>query len=227
MRIDKYLGDIKVERRSMVKKFLMVHEVLINGQVIKESNHHFDPDQHELMIDGELIPYFKNMNLVLYKPKGYLSAHKDAMHQTVFSLLKAPYDRFNFKIAGRLDLDAEGLLILTTDGKFVHEITHPQKHLDKIYEVTLNKVFNNQESLIKGVMIKDEFNELYLAKAKHIKVMDHLVTLTIDTGKFHQVKRMFQSLDYDVIKLKRVQIGNLTLRDLEEGHYYPFRKEEL
>lgn len=227
MRIDKYLSDIKIERRSMVKKFLLTHEVMINGQVIKESDYHFDPDQNELMIDGELIPYFKNMNLVLYKPKGYLSAHKDTMHQTVFSLLKAPFDHFNFKIAGRLDLDAEGLLILTTDGKFVHEVTHPKKHLDKVYEVTLNRIFVDQESLIEGVMIKDEFNEPYLAKAKHIKVSNHLVTLTIDTGKFHQVKRMFQSLGYDVIKLKRIQIGNLNLRDLTEGHYYPFRKEEL
>lgn len=227
MRIDKYLSDLKIEQRSKVKNYLLSHEVRVDGALIISSDFKFDPSRCELTIDQKMIPYIKEMHLVLYKPSGYLSAHKDLLHQTVFSLLKSPYDHFDFKIAGRLDLDAEGLLILTTDGKFVHEITHPKKHLDKIYEVTLDKIFTDQERLIEGVMIKDEFNQPYLAKAKQVSVENLVVTVTIDMGKFHQVKRMFQSLGYDVIKLKRTKIGNLDLRNLEVGSYYPFRKEEL
>lgn len=227
MRIDKYLSDLKIEKRSMIKKYLLSHKVMIDDRFITSSDFKFNPSESKLVIDGEIIPYIKEMHLVLYKPMGYLSAHKDSMHQTIFSLLKAPYNHYDFKIAGRLDLDAEGLLILTTDGKLVHEITHPKRHLDKVYEVTLDKIFMDQGKLLDGVTIKDEFNLPYLAKAKQIEVDHHVVTLTIDMGKFHQVKRMFQSLGYDVIKLKRTKIGNLDLRDLKEGSYYPFRKEEL
>lgn len=227
MRIDKYISDLKIERRSMTKKFLENHQVLINGKRIKSPSSTFEPSQDELTIDEKIIPFIKDMHLALYKPSGYLSARKDEIHQTVFSLIKSPYDRFDFKIAGRLDLDAEGLLILTTDGQFVHEITHPKKHLDKIYEVTLDRIFIESDTLLHGITIKDEFNQPYLAKAKHLIVEDKVVTLTIDMGKFHQVKRMFQSLGYDVIKLKRTNIGHLDLRDLNVGEYYPFRKEEL
>lgn len=227
MRIDKYLSDLKIEQRSKVNKYLLSHEVRVDGVIVKSKDFKFDPSQHELSIDQQIIPYVNEIHLVLYKPIGYLSAHKDLLHQTVFTLLKSPYNHYDFKIAGRLDLDAEGLLILTTDGKFVHEITHPKKHLDKIYEVTLDKVFMEYEKLIQGVMINDEFNQPYLAKAKQVSVENLVANITIDMGKFHQVKRMFQSLGYDVIKLKRTKIGNLDLRDLEEGTYYPFRKEEL
>jgi 16S rRNA pseudouridine516 synthase len=227
MRIDKYLSDLKIEKRSIVKKYLLSHEVIVNGSRVTSSDYKFEPSQSELSVNGKIIPYIKDMHLVIYKPCGYLSAHKDLLHQTVFSLLEPPYDHYEFKIAGRLDLDAEGLLILTTDGKLVHEITHPKKHLDKVYEVILDKDFIDQDKLLQGVIIKDDFNQPYLATAKDVKVKHQCVTITIDTGKFHQVKRMFQSLGYDVIKLKRTKIGNLDLRDLKEGTYYPFRKEEL
>ncbi|MDD3068014.1 MAG: pseudouridine synthase [Acholeplasmataceae bacterium] len=227
MRIDKYLSDLKIERRSRVKNYLKSHEVWIDGERIKTIDFNFDPKISELIIDHELIPYIEDMHIVLYKPEGYLSAHKDLMHQTIFSLLDQTLHRFDFKIAGRLDLDAEGLLILTTDGKFVHEITHPKKHLDKVYEVILDQAFMDQEAMMKGIFVKDEFNEPYEAKAKNIEVNEHHVTLTIDMGKFHQVKRMFEALGYHVIKLKRIKIGHLTLRDLKPGEYYQFGKEEL
>jgi 16S rRNA pseudouridine516 synthase len=159
MRIDKYLSHLKYERRSLIKKFLSEHDVRVENIRVKSSDFNFDPIKSECMIDGIVIPYVDEINLVIYKPIGYLSANQDQIHPTVFEFIKSPYDRYQLKIAGRLDLDAEGLLILTTNGQFVHEITHPKKHLDKIYEVTLNKPFIHQLQLKHGVMIKDEFNQ--------------------------------------------------------------------
>jgi 16S rRNA pseudouridine516 synthase len=90
----------------------------------------------------------------------------------------------------------------------VHEITHPKKHLDKVYEVILDQAFTDQEAMMKGIFVKDELNEPYEAKAKNIEVNEHHVTLTIDMGKFHQVKRMFEALGYHVIKLRRSRLAN-------------------
>ncbi len=119
------------------------------------------------------------------------------------------------------------LLILTTDGELAHHIMHPKTHMEKTYEVTLDREFKSAKTLLKGVTIKDGKDHEYLAKAISIETDQLKVTIVIDEGKFHQVKRMFIAVGYEVLNLKRTKIGKLSIGDLAEGHYRSFERNEL
>jgi 16S rRNA pseudouridine516 synthase len=227
MRIDKFLSQLKFCSRNDVKDFLKTHEVILDGKRVVERSFEFNPEHQNMMIDHEVIFYANPIHLAVFKPKGYLSANKDKLHPCVVELIKSPYHRFDYAIAGRLDIDAEGLLILTTDGALAHQITHPKSHLPKTYEVILDADFKHEKDLLKGVIIKDGKNELYQAKALDMMTNKNHVILKIDEGKFHQVKRMFQAVGYDVLELRRTHIGKLSIDDLKPGEYRQFRKEDL
>lgn len=227
MRIDKFLSQLKYCTRSQTKAFLKNHVTMIKNERVLNASYIFNPDNEKVNIDGIDLYYKNPLHLMLNKPKGYVSATTDQLHPCVTNLLKEPYSRFDFKIAGRLDIDTEGLLILTTDGNFIHKITHPNQHLEKVYVATLDRDFTHQSELLKGVQILDGRNQPYLAVAIDIKVEDKEVTITIDEGKFHQVKRMFLILGYEVLYLKRIKIGKLELNDLALGEYREVGKEEL
>lgn len=227
MRLDKFLSQMKFCSRAESKSFLKEHTLTICDVRILKAEYHFDPNKVSVYIDGESIFYEDPIHLMVHKPKGYLSANKDELYPCVTELINAPFNRFEFKIAGRLDLDTEGLLILTTDGNFVHEITHPNHHLEKVYLALLDKNFHHEKELLEGVEILDGRDRSFMARALHLKTAENQVTITIDEGKFHQVKRMFLILGYEVIYLKRLMIGKLELKDLAIGQYRQIRKEEL
>ena len=228
MRIDKYLSNLKYGTRSSITADIKNGYVKVNNKVETNNRRKIDPKIDKITYKDEEVIYYEMINIALYKPKGYLSANVDNLHQVAVSLIKQPFNRYDLKIAGRLDLDAEGLLILTTSGKFAYQITSPNNKIKKIYEVTLNKKYIHNDIIYKGLEIKDGNNQNYIAKALNIEIIsDNIVHLTIDEGKFHQVKRMFKALDYEVVNLKRIQIGNLKLGDLKPGEYKTFRKEEL
>lgn len=227
MRVDKFLSQMKFCSRKQAKLFLKSHKVTIDNHQILDAVFSFDPSIEKISIDDELIFYEYPIYLALNKPKGYVSANKDAIHSCVVDLIKKPFDRFDFKIAGRLDIDTEGLMILSTDGKFVHEITHPNHHLPKTYIAVLDKKFNDANLLLNGVEIRDGHQKPFIAKALDIKTNGKEVLIVIDEGKFHQVKRMFLKVGYEVIYLKRTQIGNLKLKDLFPGTYKQVRKDEI
>lgn len=226
MRLDKYLSNLNYTTRRQAKKFLKTNEVKINNVIILDPSTNFNPEIDEVYLNDEKIIYINKTNICLYKPKNVLSANKDNYYETAIDLINLTY-RDKLKIAGRLDLDAEGLLILTTDGNFVHNITHPKKQIPKVYEVKLDKDFTHEKALLDGVILKDDNNKTYLAKAQNIVKTPNHVKIIITEGKFHQVKRMFKNVGYEVLNLKRVQIGNLTLRDLKPGEHYFFEEEEL
>ncbi len=227
MRIDQLLSHMKYGSRKEIQKILKHHIITSNGVRIESVKTHVNPDSDQIAIDGQVIFYRFPIDLVFYKPKGYLSANRDPKYPCVTEWIKPPFDRFDFSIAGRLDLDAEGLLILTTDGHFVHEITHPNKHLPKIYEVVLDKDFHHHGTLLNGVVIKDGHQKDFIAKALSISSIGNHAIISIDEGKFHQVKRMFLSVGYQVLQLKRTQIGNLRLNGLRPGEYRMFERSEL
>ena len=227
MRIDKFLSHMKITSRKDAKKFLKMTPLLVDGKRILDPSYDVNLDQESIFINDEKVVYKKDIHLMIYKPKNYLSANHDTRHQCVVELLKEPYVSYDFKIAGRLDLDSEGLMILTTDGHFQHEITHPKSHLPKTYEVRLDHPFNHEKELIKGVMIKDGKDNPYLAKALALKSDGFYVNIIIDEGKFHQVKRMFEHVGYTVLNLKRTKIGNLSLGNLKPGAYIEIEKEDL
>ncbi|MDO9630051.1 MAG: pseudouridine synthase [Acholeplasmataceae bacterium] len=227
MRIDKFLSNLKYGSRKEIKQLLRAHEVKINLKRVIDPATSIDPNKELVFIDGEQVFYKESIDIMIYKPVGYLSANHDSMHSVITSLIQAPYDRFDFSIAGRLDLDAEGLLILTTDGNFAHHIMHPKKHIEKTYEVMLDKPFVHHQALLNGIFVKDGYNDEYFAKAIAIKKNKEYVTIIIDEGKFHQVKRMFQAVGYEVLRLKRTRIGNLELKDLKPGEYKEFERKDL
>jgi 16S rRNA pseudouridine516 synthase len=227
MRVDKFLSSMKFCTRKQAKTFLETHEFKIDEKRILAQNHDFDPNHEKVFIDQEYIYYEYPIHLMLNKPKGYVSANKDEMFPCVTDLIKEPFNRFDFSIAGRLDVDTEGLLILTTDGQFLHEITHPNYHLPKVYEAHLNQVFHHEKELIEGVTILDGKQKSFVAKALEIKTHEHIVYITIDEGKFHQVKRMFSSVGYKVIYLKRIKIGKLSLGDLKLGECQKIERRDL
>lgn len=228
MRLDRFLSNLKYNTRSKIGKDIKAGLVKVDGKTILDSHYHLDPSKNIVHYDGELVIYREIVNLAIYKPIGFLSANKDDRHQVITSLLKDPYDRFTFKIAGRLDLDSEGLLILTTSGTLVNEITNPKKIISKRYLVKTNLDLSNFETLLEGVIIKDGKNEDFLAKAKSIKrLASAYFEIEITEGKFHQVKRMFNKLGAEVINLKRVQIGKLKLGTLKPGEYREFMEDEV
>ncbi|MGE4320874.1 MAG: pseudouridine synthase [Acholeplasmataceae bacterium] len=228
MRIDKLLSELKYVSRSQSRSFMKKHHIMYQGIRIIDPSFNVDPFL-DIYIDEVKLYYNDPIYLALNKPKGYISATKDQKHPCITDLLKEPYNRFDFSIAGRLDIDTTGLIILTTDGQFIHEITHPKKHVDKVYEATLDDVltFEKSDMLLQGVMILDDKKEAYLAKASHISFEGFSSKITIDEGKFHQVKRMFEAIGYKVLQLKRIKIGKLLLNDLEEGIYKEIRKEDI
>ncbi len=227
MRIDKFLSQLKYVSRHDVPRFLNDHVVTYKNERIFSQRIQVEPNVAPIYLDGDPIFYKETIYLKLYKPKGYLSANTDPRHPCAVDLIKAPYDRFDLAIAGRLDIDSEGLLILSNHGSMIHQIISPRSHLPKVYEATLDRPFQNEQKLLDGVTILDGKNEPYLAKALEIHSKDDLTIITIDEGKFHQVKRMFHAVGYTVLNLKRIQIGKLSLGSLNPGEYEEFTLEDL
>jgi 16S rRNA pseudouridine516 synthase len=227
MRIDKLLSQMKYGSRSDIKKLVSLGLIYVNEKSITDSGFQVDPTVDKITVNQEVLFYKDPIHLAIYKPSGYLSAHHDTMHPCVIDLIKEPYNRFDYAMAGRLDIDTEGLMILTTDGQFAHQLMHPKYHLTKTYEATLDKPFIHDQELRAGVTILDGKNEPFTAKALTLSFNHNRVTLEIDEGKFHQVKRMFKAVGYEVVHLKRTKIGMLTLHDLEPGSFREVRKEDI
>ena len=228
-RLDQFLSQLKYGSRSEVEKMIKQECVTVNGIIAKTGRQKINPLECQVHVNGQKVFYKEPIDIILYKPQGYISSNKDEKYPSVINLIKEPYDRFDFKIAGRLDWDTEGLLILTTDGKLVQKITHPNKKIPKVYEVKLDKLYQEEtiNQLLKGVEIKDGKNEPYLARALNLEYNQEYIYITIDEGKFHQVKRMFLSISYEVIKLKRIKIGHLDLSDLRIGEYKEFNRNDI
>src|SRR5690606_10419376 len=128
MRLDKLLSNLKYGSRTEIKALIKKGLISVNEKIVKNADMQIDPNKDQIVVDRETVFYKDIIILAMHKPAGYLSANQDKNDPVVIDLIKKPYDRFDFKIAGRLDKDTEGLLILTTDGDIQHEITHPKKH---------------------------------------------------------------------------------------------------
>ncbi len=224
-RLDKFLCDKKIGSRSQVKSLIAKGLISVNGEVVKNADHKItDCDvvcfqQKELAT--EEFGYF-----MLNKPAGVISATTDASAATVLDFFKDEPYKDLFPV-GRLDKDTEGLLLITNDGKLGHELLSPRKHVAKTYYVkTAHKLSETDiESLEKGVDIGEKKNTL---PAKVEVIGDLELYLTITEGKFHQIKRMLEAVNNQVLYLKRISMGGLILdQDLPLGSYRPLTREEL
>ncbi len=228
MRLDKLLANLKYGSRKEVRYLIKNQDVLVNGQVAIDFDLKINEKYDKISVKGKDVYYKPSILLAIHKPIGFLSANKDNIHPVVFDLLKDPYNRFDLKMVGRLDLDAEGLMLLATDGSIVHQITHPKHHVDKVYVVKLDQPFDERSAsaLRSGVQLIDTDGSSYVGIAKDLSFKDHMVEITIDEGKFHQVKKMFKKLGFEVLLLKRIQIGRLKL-DLAPGAYKEIELKDI
>ena len=221
MRIDKYLSNLKYGSRKEIKKFIKDKRVSKNDVLVKKESELINPNIDKIYFDDELVYYKENIVLMMNKPPEYICANKDGLSATVMELIKEPYSRFDLNVAGRLDKDTGGLIILTNNGKILHDIITPKKDVFKKYYVKTKLPLKNLDKLLGDYTILDGKNMPFKPLTPVIEQIDDTsLYLSIKEGKFHQVKRMIKYIDNEVIYLKRVSIGDIVLdENLQEGQY--------
>lgn len=232
IRLDKYLADMGCGTRQEVKKFIRSGQVSVDGIVVKKPETKVEQTVQEVFLNGEKVGYESFEYYMLNKPAGVISATEDQSCQTVVDLIKDKKRKDLFPV-GRLDKDTEGLLLITNDGALAHRLLSPKKHVDKCYFARICGKVTEEDvrSFEKGVNIgSQEQPEITMPGKLEIITLDDIskIRLTIQEGKFHQVKRMFQAVGKEVIYLKRLRMGTLILdENLGIGEYRPLTKEEL
>ncbi|MFL0268550.1 pseudouridine synthase [Candidatus Clostridium radicumherbarum] len=230
-RLDKVLANLGYGSRKEVKALVKAGEVEIDNEIIKDSAYQFEPEKSSIVVSGEVVRYKKYIYLLMNKPAGVVSATFDKYDETVIDLLDEEYKIFEPFPVGRLDKDTVGLLLLTNDGELNHRLISPKWHVDKVYYAEIDKevVESDIISFNKGVILDDGYKCLP-AKLEILKADKNgsEVKVTLQEGKFHQVKRMFNSLGKNVVFLKRISFGPILLpEDLFEGDCRELTEEEV
>lgn len=225
-RIDKIISSQTKYSRKEIKELIHKKRIVVNEKIITNSDFKIDIESDKIFIDGKKIIIKKNIYLILNKPKGYISATEDKNMKTVLDLVPKEYAHRNLFPAGRLDKDTTGLIIITDDGEFVHNILSPKKHVTKIYNVTIDisVTYEMIEGFKEGVMLNDDMCKSALIE----KTGENTAIVTITEGRYHQIKRMFGCYGAKVLELQRIGIGNLKLPDdLKIGECRELTEEEL
>jgi 16S rRNA pseudouridine516 synthase len=226
LRLDKYISNATDLSRTDVKKLIKAGQVSIDGELAKSGSQKLTNDQ-EVAIEGSTIQLMATRYFMMNKPVGVVSATKDHTNPTALDLI---YEHRNdqLQIAGRLDIDTTGLLLITDDGQWNHIVTSPRTDCKKVYLVELENPVGKdyQRKLEAGIALEGEKRRCLPASMEVID--DHHIRLCISEGKYHQVKRMMTSLGNQVISLHRLQIGGIELDpDLEPGDYRPLTDDEI
>ncbi|MDO4960883.1 MAG: pseudouridine synthase [Eubacteriales bacterium] len=228
MRLDKFLAETGRGTRTAVKKLVNAGKVKVNGEVVKDPAAKIDENKDEVSIDGEVIAYADLEYYMLNKPKGVISASRDKKSNTVCvtDLIKEKIRSDLFPV-GRLDKDTEGLLIITNDGDLAHRMLSPKKHVDKTYFTELDGTLSKEaaERIMNGVDIGDEKPTLPC----NINILsDRTCFITIHEGRYHEIKRMFQTEGLRVTGLKRISMGPISLDpELQSGEYRCLSEAEI
>ena len=212
VRIDKILSELGFGSRQEIKKYVKAGKIRINDNVVKKPEEKLNSEKDKLYFEGKEVEVEEFETFILYKPAGYVCATKDNVHKTVIELIDSK--RKNIVPVGRLDLDTEGILILTNDGSLNHRLVSPSSHVDKTYYAVFEgKLDENAVEMTKNGL---DIGEGEVSKPAKLEIIsDNEILLTIHEGKFHQVKRMVKALGGEVTYLKRVAFGGLVLDDLK------------
>lgn len=225
MRLDKYLAHAGAGTRKEVKQWIRKGFVQVNEEICKKDDIHIQEGIDHIFLHEEEIFYQEFYYIMLHKPVDVVSAVSDAVYETVLDLIALPVQGL-FPV-GRLDMDTEGLLLITNDGVLSHALLSPKKHVTKLYEVQIAHPLSHQEitTLENGTIVLDDE---VLQPAKVAVIEPCLIHLSITQGKFHQVKRMLQAVHNEVVALKRLQMGSLCLDEtLQPGDWRFLSEEEL
>ena len=232
MRLDKYLVACAVGSRTEVKDFLKSGRVTVNGKKEKSAKLQINEETDEICFDGQKLEYEEFVYYMMNKPQGVISATEDPKHKTVLDLLDDLARSKEVFPVGRLDIDTHGLLLLTNDGKLAHALLSPKRHVDKTYLAQVDGIMTQEDvvTFAQGIPLKDftcQPAKLELVSIDREKNQS-LVRVTIAEGKFHQVKRMVAYCGKEVVNLKRLTMGTLTLdENLKRGEWRRLTKEEL
>lgn len=218
MRLDQFVATSSGLSRKEAKRAITRGRVTVDGQACTAANRHLSPEAR-VALAGEPLALPGERYLMMNKPAGVVSATSDSDHPTALDLLPAELTR-NLHIAGRLDADTTGLLLLTTDGQWSHRVTSPRTDCPKTYRVTVSEPLTaaSVKALEQGLQLH---NDPRPTRPARVQVLEgRIIDLTISEGRYHQVKRMLAAVGNHVEDLHRLQIGAVVLDpDLEPGGY--------
>ena len=230
-RLDKIISNLGYGSRKEIKALVKKGLVKVDGEIVKDNGLLIDPEKSVININGEDLFYREYIYLMMNKPDGVISATYDNREEPVIDLLEVEHQVFDPFPVGRLDKDTVGLLLLTNDGELNHRLISPKWHVDKVYYAKIDKAVDEKdvEAFKNGITLDDG----YKCKEGKLEIISSSdegseVMVTIQEGKYHQVKRMFEALGKTVVYLKRTEFGGLPLdQDLEEGEYRELTEDEL
>lgn len=228
IRLDKYLTEMNIGSRSQVKEAAKKGRIRVNGVTETKTDRKVDAETDEITFDGRLIRYQAFVYYMLHKPQGVVTATEDKKHRTVLDLIPDKERKDMFPV-GRLDRDTEGLLLITNDGELAHNLLSPKKHVPKQYLVQVDEPFpDTAPRTVSGGMILKDGTKLQPAKLVFTDEERKEALLTINEGKFHQIKRMTEVFGCHVTYLKRLSMGSLRLDEtLACGSVRPLTFTEL
>lgn len=227
MRVDRFLSNLPQFNRKQVRLLLVERRVTVEGVAVSDP-HHDVREFSQVCVDGEILQAGKPARyFMLHKPKGCVSATSDPQHSTVLDLLDEP-DKAELHIAGRLDFNTTGLILITNDGQWSRRLTQPQTKLPKVYHVQTEQDIGPQYAVTFAAGVYFAFEDLTTQPAELELLGPRTARLSIIEGRYHQVKRMFGHFDNKVIGLHRERMGPLVLdASLAPGQYRPLTDEEI
>ncbi len=232
IRLDKYLADMGTGTRQEVKKYIRKGLVRVNQETVRTPEMKICEEKDEVFLEGQRIAYASCEYYMLNKPAGVVSATEDKRETTVIDLIRDRKRKDLFPV-GRLDKDTEGLLLITNDGQLAHRLLSPKRHVDKTYYAKVSGCVTREDVLLfaRGLDIGTDEREEWTMPGE-LEILrsgsESEILLTIQEGKYHQVKRMFQAVGKEVVYLRRERMGALVLdKELKPGEYRPLTKKEL
>jgi 16S rRNA pseudouridine516 synthase len=242
-RLDKVLACAGFGSRREIKRILREREVTVNGVVSVDPATAVDPESDEIALAGKRLSIKERVYLMLNKPAGVVTSTDDPLHRTVMDLFGEPWSRMELFPIGRLDIDTEGLLVITNDGPLTHRLTSPKSGVDKTYLAALRDPVDEEtfaeyaRRFREGVAFRDGYTTLpaELRRASATECAEqpgaspmNVMRLTIQEGKYHQVKKMFKVVGNEVVFLKRLSMGSLVLdASLAAGEYRELAESEV
>lgn len=219
MLLEKILQSQGFGSRKYCQQLIKNGSVSVDGEIADDLKKQFSPKNLEFSLFGQTYQYREQVYIALKKPKGFECSHQPQHHQSVFSLLPEIMIHRGVQAIGRLDQDTTGLLLLTDDGKYLQALTHPRKHVPKVYHVTTIDPVTPEQILMlsEGVSLHQEKG---IFAATDVAMLEtHKLTMTIHQGVYHQVKRMIAAVGNKVEALHRHQVGQLVLPEIADGEW--------
>ena len=229
-RLDKLLSNMGAGSRTQVKEMIKAGLVTVNGTAARSPEIKLEPGVDIVTLKGKEIRYREHIYLMLNKPQGMISSTDDPRESVVIELLDEYWKGFRPFPVGRLDKDTEGLLLITNDGQLAHQLLSPKKGVGKTYYAEIDGVVLSEhiDSFKKGVKLEDGYHTLPASLEVLKSDLLSKVRVTIQEGKYHQVKRMFAAHGLRVVYLKRESMGSIVLDEaLKPGEYRELKDNEI